>query len=206
MPPRHARAIAHLSDADPILGKWIAQAGPCSLSRERAGTHFAAVARSIIYQQLSGKAAATIHGRFEALFNGSSPEPAAVLKVPAARLRGVGLSERKAEYVLGLARDVLERRVPIEQLDDLDDAGVVEALTAVRGVGEWTAQMFLMFRLGRPDVLPTLDLGIQTAIKRLYGLRTHPSPKRVATLGAKWAPFRTVASWYLWRVVDNPPQ
>lgn len=206
MPPRHARAIAHLSDADPILGKWIAQAGPCSLSRERAGTHFAAVARSIIYQQLSGKAAATIHGRFEALFNGSSPEPAAVLKVPFARLRGIGLSERKAEYVQGLARDVLERRVPIEQLDDLDDAGVIEALTAVRGVGEWTAQMFLMFRLGRPDVLPTLDLGIQTAIKRLYGLRTHPSPKRVATLGAKWAPFRTVASWYLWRVVDNPPQ
>ncbi len=206
MPPRHARAIAHLSDADPILGKWIAQAGPCSLSRERAGTHFAAVARSIIYQQLSGKAAATIHGRFEALFNGSAPAPAAVLKVPFARLRAIGLSERKAEYVQGLARDVLERRVPIEQLDDLDDAGVIEALTAVRGVGEWTAQMFLMFRLGRPDVLPTLDLGVQTAIRRLYGLRTHPSPKRVATIGAKWAPYRTVASWYLWRVVDNPPQ
>jgi 3-methyladenine DNA glycosylase/8-oxoguanine DNA glycosylase len=88
----------------------------------------------------------------------------------------------------------------------MDDRAVIDALTQVRGVGEWTAQMFLMFRLGRPDVLPVLDLGVQTAIKRLYRLRSHPTPQRVATLGAKWAPYRTVASWYLWRVVDDPPQ
>ena len=206
MPPRHAKAIAHLSAADPVLGNWIAQAGPCSLSRERSGTHFAAVARSIVYQQLSGKAAGTIHSRFEDLFGGRSPEPAELLKVKQPVLRGVGLSERKAEYLLGLAADVKSGRIPLERVDDMPDHEVIETLTAVRGVGEWTAQMFLMFRLGRPDVLPTLDLGVQNAIKKLYGLRTHPKPERVAKIGAKWAPYRTVASWYLWRVVDNPPQ
>jgi DNA-3-methyladenine glycosylase II len=206
MPPRHAKAIAHLSDVDPVLGKWIAQAGPCSLTRERGGTHFAAVARSIVYQQLSGKAAGTIHARFEGLFGGRSPEPKELLKVKQPVLRAVGLSERKAEYLLGLAGDVKSGRIPLERVDDMPDHEVIETLTAVRGVGEWTAQMFLMFRLGRPDVLPTLDLGVQTGIKRLYGLRAHPKPERVAKIGAKWAPYRTVASWYLWRVVDNPPQ
>lgn len=206
MPPRHAKAIAHISAADPVLGRWISQAGPCSLKRESGGTHFAAVARSIVYQQLSGKAAGTIHSRFEALFGGSSPEPAQLLKVKQPVLRAVGLSERKAEYLLGLAKDVKTGRIPLASVDDMPDAEVIETLTAVRGVGEWTAQMFLMFRLGRPDVLPTLDLGIQNAIKKLYGLRTHPKPDRVAKMGAKWAPYRTVASWYLWRVVDDPPQ
>lgn len=206
MPPRHANAIAHLSAADPVLGGWIAQAGPCSLRRERGGTHFASVARSIVYQQLSGKAAGTIYARFEAIFGGRSPEPAELLKVKPPALRAVGLSERKAEYLLGLAKDVRSGRIPLASVDEMPDHEVIETLTAVRGVGEWTAQMFLMFRLGRPDVLPTLDLGVQNAIKQLYGLRTHPKPERVATIGAKWAPYRTVASWYLWRVVDDPPQ
>lgn len=206
MPPRHANAIAHLSAADPVLGGWIAQAGPCSLRRERGGTHFASVARSIVYQQLSGKAAGTIHARFEAIFGGRSPEPAELLKVKPPALRAVGLSERKAEYLLGLAKDVRSGRIPLASVDEMPDHEVIETLTAVRGVGEWTAQMFLMFRLGRPDVLPTLDLGVQNAIKKLYGLRTHPKPERVATIGAQWAPYRTVASWYLWRVVDDPPQ
>lgn len=204
MPPRHAKAIAHLSAADPILGNWIAKSGPCSLRVERSGTHFAAVARSIVYQQLSGKAAGTIHGRFEDLFGGRSPEPAELLKVKQPKLRAVGLSERKAEYLLGLAKDVKTGRVPLQHVDDMPDHEVIETLTAVRGVGEWTAQMFLMFRLGRPDVLPTLDLAVQTAVKRLYGLRAHPKPDRVAKIGAKWAPYRTVASWYLWRLVDTP--
>lgn len=206
MPPRHARAIAHLSAVDPVLGKWIAQAGPCALARGRGGTHFAALARSIVYQQLSGKAAGTIHARFEALYGGRSPEPHEVARTSHETLRGVGLSVRKAEYLQGLARDVLSGVVPVDRLEALDDRGVIDALTKVRGVGEWTAQMFLMFRLGRPDVLPVLDLGVQTAIKRLYNLRKHPTPDRVAKVGAKWAPYRTVASWYLWRVVDNPPQ
>jgi DNA-3-methyladenine glycosylase II len=147
MPPRHAKA----------------------LTRERSGTHFAALARSIVYQQLSGKAAATIHGRFEQLFGGETPEPRRLVKMPQPTLRAVGLSERKAEYLRGLAADVVRGAV-------------------------------------RPDVLPTLDLAVQTAVKRLYKLRAHPTPQRVATIGAKWAPYRTVASWYLWRVVDDPPQ
>jgi DNA-3-methyladenine glycosylase II len=206
MPPRHARAIAHLQDADPVLGDWIATAGPCTLGRERGGTHFAALARSIVYQQLSGKAAATIHGRFEGLFGGTAPTPRQVLATKHAKLRGVGLSERKAEYIRDLAAQVARGTVPMETLDALTDAEVITALTTVRGIGEWTAQMFLMFRLGRPDVLPTLDLGVQNAIKKLYGLRAHPKPERVAKIGARWAPYRTVASWYLWRAVDDPPQ
>ncbi len=206
MPPRHARAIAHLQNADPVLGAWIAKAGPCALTRERQGTHFAAIARSIVYQQLSGKAAATIHGRFEGLFGDTPPTPRQVLKTKHATLRGVGLSDRKAEYIRDLALQVERGTVPIETLDALSDAEVVDALTTVRGIGEWTAQMFLMFRLGRPDVLPTLDLGVQNAIKKLYGLRKHPTPERVARLGACWAPYRTVAAWYLWRAVDDPPQ
>jgi DNA-3-methyladenine glycosylase II len=206
MPPRHAKALAYLQDVDPVLGDWIRRAGPCSLGRERGGTHFAAVARSIIYQQLSGKAAATIHGRFAGLYGDRPPTPKEVLATKHARLRSVGLSERKAEYLKDLARHVERGSVPMDRLDDLDDGAVIEALTRVRGIGEWTAQMFLMFRLGRPDVLPVLDLGVQNAIKRLYRLRAHPSPDRVAKIGARWAPYRTVASWYLWRAVDDPPQ
>ncbi len=206
MPPRHAKALAHLTAVDPVLGGWIAQAGPCALTRERSGTHFGALARSIVYQQLNGKAAATIHGRFEGLYGGRTPEPKELVKTAHETLRGVGLSARKAEYLQGLAAEVLRGAVPIELLDAMADAEVIAALTRVRGVGEWTAQMFLMFRLGRPDVLPTLDFAVQSAVKRLYKLRIHPKPQRVATIGAKWAPYRTVASWYLWRMVDSPPQ
>lgn len=206
MPPRHARAIAHLTDVDPILGRWIKEAGPCSLSRERDGTHFASLARSIVYQQLSGKAAATIHGRFEALYGDCSPTPRQLLKTQHRTLRSCGLSDRKAEYLRGLAEMVEKQKLPMDRIEAMPDDEVIDALTQVRGIGEWTAQMFLMFRLGRMDVLPVLDLGVQNAIKKLYGLRVHPKPDKVAKVGAKWAPYRTVASWYLWRYVDDPAQ
>lgn len=206
MPPRHARAIAHLQSVDPTLGAWIAQAGPCGLTRNRRGSHFAHIARAIVYQQLSGKAAGTIHSRFEGLYGGRSPEPEEVIATPHARLRAVGLSERKAEYLTDLARHVRAGTIAGDRLESAADHEVIAALTTVRGIGEWTAQMFLMFRLGRPDVLPVLDLGVQNAIKRLYRLRKHPTPERVAKIGARWAPYRTVASWYLWRAVDDPPQ
>ncbi len=204
MPPRHARAIAHLQSVDPILGAWIEKAGPCGLRCERSGSHFAHIARSIVFQQLSGKAAATIHGRFEDLYGGRAPEPHEVLATPHRKLRGVGLSERKAEYLKDLARHVQQGTVSSQRLEKGADHEVIEALTTVRGIGEWTAQMFLMFRLGRPDVLPVLDVGVQNAIKKLYGLRKPPTPERVAKIGAPWAPYRTVASWYLWRAVDDP--
>jgi len=206
MPPRHAKALAHLRAVDPVLGRWIDAAGACGWRREQDGTHFDHIARSIVYQQLSGAAASTIHGRVLALFGGRAPTPAEVLRTPGARLRAVGLSGRKVEYLKDLARHAHAKTLGIDALHDMADAEVIATLTQVRGIGEWTAQMVLMFRLGRPDVLPVLDLGIQKAIKLLYGLRTHPTPARVAKVGARWAPYRTVASWYLWRRVDDPPQ
>lgn len=206
MPPRHAKAIAHLREADPKLGSWIETVGPCGWKVIRDGTHFDAVARSIVYQQLSGAAAATIHGRVLALYGGRNPTPAELLRTPVPTLRGVGLSGRKTEYLLDLAARTVDGSLPIERLHEFDDAGVLSTLTSVRGIGEWTAQMFLMFRLGRPDVLPVLDLGVQKAVQQIYRLRALPSPERVGRIGACWAPYRTVAAWYLWRRVDDPPQ
>ena len=206
MARKHAKAIAHLTAADPVLGRWIAEAGPCGWSRSNDGTHFDHIARSIVYQQLSGAAASTIYGRVLGLYGGETPTPAQVVRTPDARLRAVGLSTRKVEYIKDLARQTHAGTLAVNAIHEMEDAEVIATLTRVRGIGEWTAQMVLMFRLGRPDVLPVLDLGVQKAIKLLYGLRTHPSPERVAKIGARWAPYRTVASWYLWRRVDTPPQ
>ncbi len=204
--PRHAKAIAHLQAVDPVLGAWIDEAGSCGWERQGDGTHFDHIARSIVYQQLSGAAASTIHGRLLALFEGRHPTPAELVRTADETLRAVGLSGRKVEYIKDLARRTHEGSLAVEWIHEMDDAEVIETLTAVRGIGEWTAQMVLMFRLGRPDVLPVLDLGVQKAIKVLYRLRTLPTPQRVAKIGVRWAPYRTVASWYLWRRVDNPPQ
>ncbi|MFN0099215.1 MAG: DNA-3-methyladenine glycosylase family protein [Gemmatimonadaceae bacterium] len=206
MPPSHAKAIAHLSQVDPVLGRWIAEAGPCTLRRDNAGAHFHHIARSIVYQQLSGAAASTIWGRVLGLYGGTMPEPAQVIRTPDATLRGLGLSGRKVEYIKDLARHARSGALPEDALHAMDDDEVIAALTQVRGIGEWTAQMFLMFRLGRPDVLPVLDLGVKKAVQALYGLRKLPSEERLAKIGRVWAPHRTVAAWYLWRRVDNPPQ
>lgn len=206
MPPRHAVALAHLRNADPRLGAWIDTAGPCGLRADRSGTHFDAVARAIVYQQLSGKAAATIHGRMLGLFGDRNPTPRELAKADPTKLRAVGLSGRKTEYLQDLAQRTAARALPIERLHELPDAEVIEVLTAVRGIGEWTAQMFLMFRLGRPDVLPVLDLGVQKGVQLIYGLRKLPPPERVERIGRSWAPYRTVASWYLWRRADTKLQ
>jgi DNA-3-methyladenine glycosylase II len=206
MPRKHAKAIAHLQAADPVLGQWMAQVGTCGWVRNDDGTHFDHIARSIVYQQLSGAAAATIYGRLLGLYGGRTPTPAQVARTPDPKLRAVGLSGRKVEYLKDLARQTHAGTIPVNSIHEMDDAEVIATLTRVRGIGEWTAQMVLMFRLGRPDVLPVLDLGVQKAVKLLYGLRSHPSPERVARIGACWAPYRTVASWYLWRRVDDPPQ
>ena len=205
MATRHAAALAHLRVADPVLGAWIERAGPCALRPRRDGTHFDHVARAIVYQQLSGKAAATIHARLLALFGGDPPTPRQLARAKPERLRAVGLSGRKVEYLQDLARRAGTKAFPIESLHTLPDEEVIAALTSVRGIGVWTAQMFLMFRLGRPDVLPVLDLGVRKGVQLLYGLRTLPSPDRVERIGARWAPYRTIASWYLWRRVDVPP-
>jgi DNA-3-methyladenine glycosylase II len=182
----------------------IERVGPCRLQRRNGGTHVAAVCRSIVYQQLSGKAAATIHGRVLDLYGGRAPTPEELAATSDDTLRGAGLSRQKLTYLKDLAARVSRGEVPIETLHELPDDAVIDALVRVKGVGRWTAQMFLMFRLGRPNVLPELDLGIQNAIRRAYRLRKRPTPERVAKIGAPWAPYRTVASWYLWRSLELP--
>ena len=190
--------------ADAKLAAVIERVGPFRLRPRVDGTHFDAVCRSIIYQQLSGKAAATIHGRVMALYGNRAPTPDELAATGDEMLRGAGLSRQKLSYLKDLAARVSTGDVPIESLHELPDDAVIDALVRVKGVGRWTAQMFLMFRLGRPDVLPELDLGIQNAIRRAYGLRKRPLPARVTKIGGAWAPYRTVASWYLWRSLELP--
>ncbi|HWL39594.1 MAG TPA: DNA-3-methyladenine glycosylase [Gemmatimonadaceae bacterium] len=198
------KAIVHLKKVDPVMAGLIETVGTCRLTLRDQGTHFDAIARSIVFQQLSGKAAGTIHGRFEGLYGGRSPQPHELVSTADDRLRSVGLSRGKAAYLKDLAARVASGELPVESLHELSDEDVIAALTRVKGIGHWTAQMFLMFRLGRLDVLPDLDLGIQKGIQRAYRLRKLPSSERVKKIGAKWAPYRTIASWYLWRLLDAP--
>jgi DNA-3-methyladenine glycosylase II len=202
LPAVPRRAIAYLTSADPRLADVIRRVGPWRLERTTEGTHFDAVCRSIIYQQLSGKAAATIHGRVLGLFDGRAPLPHELASTSDENLRAVGLSRQKLSYLKDLASRVSANELPIDTQHELPDDEVIDTLVSVKGIGRWTAQMFLMFRLGRPDVLPELDLGIQKAVQRAYGLRKRPRPERVTKIGAAWAPYRTVASWYLWRSLE----
>lgn len=178
------------------------QVGPFRPADRTAGSHFGALIRAIVYQQLSGKAASTIHGRFLALYPGREPTAADILATPDAQLRAAGLSRQKIGYLRDLARRVHDDSLPLDHVESLGDAELIDHLVQVKGIGRWTAQMFLMFKLGRPDVLPDLDLGIQNAIKRAYRKR-KVSPKDVLKIGAKWTPYCSVACWYLWRSLDN---
>jgi 3-methyladenine DNA glycosylase/8-oxoguanine DNA glycosylase len=198
------KAVAHLRKVDPLLAKVIDKIGSYKGWPASNGTHFDAVARSIVFQQLSGKAAGTIHGRFQGLYGGRTPLPAELASTPDEHLRSIGLSRQKSAYLKDLGARVASGELPIETLHELSDEEIISALTQVKGIGQWTAQMFMMFRLGRPDVLPDGDLGVQKGIQRAYRLRKLPSPERVKKIGAKWAPYRTIASWYLWRSLDTP--
>jgi DNA-3-methyladenine glycosylase II len=198
----HRRALHHLRRADPVMARVIAKVGPCRFGPITDHTHFYHLCRAIVYQQLSTRAAATIHGRFVALFPTSPPRPGDVAAAEDAPLRAAGLSRQKAAYIRDLASKVHDGSLALERIASLPDDEVIAALTQVKGIGKWSAQMFLMFRLGRPDVLPDLDLGIQKAVKLAYGLRSHPSPKRVLKIGKPWSPYATIASWYLWRSLD----
>ena len=197
----HRKALAHLRQADPVLRKVIEQVGPCRLQPLIEGSHFEFIARSIIYQQLSTKAAATIHGRVQTLCGGAlSAEPLAQL--PDDALRGAGLSRQKLGYLRDLSARAIAGRLDTVHFPDLPDEEITRQLVEVKGVGVWTAQMFLMFKLGRPDVLPVLDLGIRKGVQRAYRLRKLPDAKRVAKIAAPWAPYRTIGSWYMWRVLE----
>ena len=198
------KAVAHLRKVDPVMGQVIDKVGGYKGWPASVGTHFDAVCRSIVFQQLSGKAAGTIHGRFQGLFGGRTPLPAELASTSDEQLRSIGLSRQKSSYLKDLGSRVALGELPIETLHELTDEEIISALTAVKGIGRWTAQMFLMFRLGRPDVLPDLDLGVQKGIQRAYRLRKLPTPERVKKIGAKWAPYRTVGSWYMWRLIDTP--
>jgi 3-methyladenine DNA glycosylase/8-oxoguanine DNA glycosylase len=197
------KALKHLRAVDPALARVIARVGPYRLVPDVRRSHFAALARSIIYQQLSTKAATTIHGRVVTALGPGGMRAANVLAASDEVLRGAGLSAQKISYLRDLAARVADGRLPTAKLARLDDAEVTRVLVEVKGIGEWTAQMYLMFRLGRPDVLPTGDLGIQIAVQKVYGLRARATPTDVARIGATWAPYRSVATWYLWRSLEE---
>jgi len=180
-----------------------ARIGPPDFRRGRPRrTHFAELARAICFQQLAGPAARTIHGRFADLFGGT-PTPDGVLVMPVDRLRGAGLSGSKTASIRDLAQKVIDGEVQLARIGRLPDDEIVRELTLVRGIGRWTAEMFLIFQLGRLDVWPVDDLGVRKGYARLYGLRTMPEPKALEPLGEPFRPYRSVAAWYCWRATDT---
>lgn len=197
-------ASAALSAADRRLGRLIARVGPVTLRIEPAQSMFAAVARSIVYQQLSGKAAGTIHGRLLALFPRRRITPAALLTLTTEQLRGAGLSAAKTAALRDLAVRTLDGTVPtLARVRRMPDEEVVERLTQVRGVGRWTVEMLLIFRLGRPDVLPVTDLGVRKGFATTFRRPELPDGDELTEYAQRWRPWRSVASWYLWRAVDG---
>ena len=200
----YAKARRLLARRDPVLRDLMRRHGACGLPDSQHTEPFTALVRAIISQQLSTKAAATIAARFDALFGGF-PTPEQVAATPDERLRGVGLSGQKIGYLRDLCRQIGDGSLPLHGLDALNDDEVIASLTRVKGIGRWTAEMFLMFRLHRPDVLPVGDLGIVKAVQKAYRLRKLPSPDRLVRLGEAWRPYRSVACWYLWASLDNTP-
>jgi DNA-3-methyladenine glycosylase II len=198
-PEGYARARRALMRRDPLLGALIKTIGACGLAGRQHTDHLSALAESIISQQLSSKAAATIYGRFRGLFSDGVITAAGIAALDDGTLRGVGLSGQKLRYLRDLTARISDGSLKLDALETLSDEAVIERLTAVKGFGRWTAEMFLMFRLHRPDVLPVGDLGILKAVQKLYRLRKHPDPKRLLEIGESWRPYRSVACWYLWR-------
>jgi len=199
-------ALNRLRRSDPGLGQIIADVGPFAMRAKTAGSDLESLVRAIVYQQLSGRAAATIFTRFLALYGSEFPSPEAIAKTHHARLRKVGLSRQKRAALRDLCRHVMTEALPLGRLEHLGDDALIEQLCAVQGIGPWSAQMFLMFHLGRLDVWPAEDLGVQKALQRLHGLSERP--RRTATLafGEPYRPFRTVAAWYLWRSLEGEAQ
>ncbi len=196
--------VSRLKRQDPRLGGIIEQVGPCRLAVQEYGSTFEALARSITYQQLSGKAAATIYGRFNKRYgDGSRADAGRVARAQMRGLRSVGLSNGKARYIRGLARAQVSGDLPgIDQLNDMSDESVIQALTPLLGVGVWTVQMLLIFWLGRRDVLAPDDLGIRKGLMITDGMDQMPTTAQVVERGEAWRPYRSLACWYLWRACD----
>ena len=202
------KALAVLREADPVMARLVDEHGAVvrrDLRRERPGDAYGTLVRSIVGQQLSTKAAATIYGRVLELFEGHTPAPRQLLKVDPDRLRAAGLSRAKVVYLRDLAQHVEDGALELELLPELPDEEVADQLTAIKGLGRWTADMFLMFHLGRPDILPVGDQGIRRAIQVEYGLRKLPDAKRMRKIARPWHPYRTLACLYLWSSLDNTP-
>jgi DNA-3-methyladenine glycosylase II len=202
-PADYARARRALMRRDPVMRELILRHGPCGLADHQHTDPYKALVHSIMSQQLSTKAAATIARRFTELFGGTFPTPQQVLAMSDARLRSVGLSGMKVSFVKDLARRIVDGSLRLDRLESMTDEAVIEQLTEVKGIGRWTAEMFLMFRLHRPDVLPIGDLGIVNAIRKHYKLRKPPTPDRLLRIGEPWRPYRSIACWYLWASLDN---
>jgi 3-methyladenine DNA glycosylase/8-oxoguanine DNA glycosylase len=199
------QAERHLAAADARLAALIAHVGPLRLEVEQLASPFAALAESIVYQQLTGRAAATIHGRLVDLFPRRRVTPERILGTHGRRLRGAGLSRAKVMALKDLAAKTLAGVVPpMRALHAMSDEEIVERLTAVRGIGRWTVEMLLIFRLGRPDVWPVTDYGVRKGYARIFSRGRLPSPKLLERRGEQWRPYRSAAAWYLWRAVDNP--
>jgi DNA-3-methyladenine glycosylase II len=202
------KAVAALREADPVMARLIDEHGALvrrDLKRERPGDAYGALLRSIVGQQLSTKAARSIYGRLTDLFDGHAPTPRQLLDTDPERIRAAGLSRPKVAYLRDLAQHVEDDRLELERLPDLPDEEVTEQLTAIKGLGPWTADMFLMFHLRRPDVLPVGDLGIRRAVQIEYRMRKLPDPKRLEKVARPWRPYRTLACLYLWSSLDNAP-
>jgi len=209
---RASAARKQLAASDPTMAALIERVGEIDIamrlrrrSEERPADAYGALLRAIVGQQLSTKAARTIYGRVLELFDGSTPSPEQLLKAREADLRAAGLSGRKVEYVRDLASHVLDDELELDKLDQLSDEEVIEEIVAVRGLGAWTAEMFLIFHLERPDVLSGGDLGIRKAVQIEYGLKEMPAPTRVLEIGEPWRPHRSLASLYLWESLTNTP-
>ena len=195
------KPVSHLLEVDPAFATIVATAPDFAVHGRRQGDYFNALVRAIVYQQLAGKAAAAIHGRFLALFGGE-PTPAAILATPEEVLRGAGLSTAKTLAIRDLALKSTDGTVPLERIEELPDDDIVARLSAVRGIGRWTAEMFLIFQLGRQDVWPVDDLGVRRGYAVIHGLPAWPKPKELQALGEIYRPFRTAAAWYCWRTAD----
>jgi len=198
--PDYTRARRHLMRRDPKLGVVIKEVGPCHLGQIPAIPPFVALSYSIASQQLSVKAADTIFNRFCDLFPPDRiPDPVKLVSMHPDTIRAVGFSRPKVGFLQDLAAQVVDKRLPLDTLHALTDAEVLQTLTAVKGIGRWTAEVFLMFRLGRLDVFPADDLGLVKAVQKVYGLRKKPSRERLMKIAEPWRPYRSVAAWYLWR-------
>jgi DNA-3-methyladenine glycosylase II len=200
-------AVRYLSSVDSTLARLIERVGPFNMPIRRMHNPFEALARNIIYQQLHGNAAAAIHQRVLALFGKKRLHPQDILNASEEALRGAGLSGAKLVALKDLAAKTLDGTVPtLARLRRMGDEEIIEHLTEVRGIGRWTVEMLLIFRLGRPDILPVGDFAVRKGFSRAYGLEEMPKPKELLAYGERWRPFRSVASWYMWRASELPPE